>query len=169
MLGAMFHEAVVTNTGFLLYLLGKLSYAATYLVPVLFIPAVLHRNGSTPYQSALALMLMGICNLIGRLIPGLLETCTSSRHLENHATKLLALLDVGSAVAIFAMVSFQDCPEYVYMGCCLHGLCYGPREPLGATCALHFVGNEHDDRFRCALGLDVAIYGLGVMIGKELG
>ena len=60
------------------------------------------------------------------------------------------------------MIKLQSCLVCVYVACGMYGLFSGPKVPLGLIGLANLVGTEYD-LFSCAIGLNLFVYGFGVM------
>ena len=155
---AMFLKSVVTNLAFAFKQASFFLFCFGCLVPALFIPLMLLKNGVQPTQAALALTILGVSNLVGRLSTICLDTYPS------HALKICAASQVGCALAVGLMACKQTSLLTVYTACGLHGFFGGPLISSMPTCIDITVGKE-EDKFKSAMGLIFSIYGLGVTLG----
>ena len=160
-LKCMFPKSVITNIPLQLNLMRTLIYGMTYLVPAYYIPSVMVQNGFTTTEAALAVTLIGVFSLIGRLGASLLN------RLSGYALEILPLLNIGCASTLIIMISLQESLTWVYVACGLFGFFSGPIPVFGPTCVGYFVGTEYD-AFGCAIGLDMFMEGVGTLLGKRL-
>ena len=154
----MLNKTVLTNPSFLLFMLFEFLYSFNKLVPLFFIPTLLINKDFTPQQAALAVTIIGISNVTGRLALGLLDWMSAN------AIRMTVVFSFGCSMAVLIMKTHQTSLYMFYAACGLYGFSMGPILPLGPTCTVNLVGSEYGE-FSTALGWNLAMDGLGSLIG----
>ena len=73
----MMERDVLFDKGFLLYSVGRVFNYLPLIVPLIYMPSMLSEsgNGISQMEAGLSITIIGICNLCGRLMCGLLDKC----------------------------------------------------------------------------------------------
>ena len=143
------------------FIIGRVLCSAMIQVPQFYLPTALQQNRHTPTESAIAIAIIEILRLFGRIITGSFDD-----KLSDHCLIISAGLNLGCATAVLIMMfTLQSSLVYVYLACGLYGLFSGPKVLLSPSCLANIVGTEYN-QFICAYGLNLCAYAFGVIFGK---
>ena len=75
--------SLLRNAGFLVLVMGRVFTYFALIVPNMYVPSLMIDTieGVSSVQAGLAITVMGVANLIGRLLAGVVDLC------QNHANK----------------------------------------------------------------------------------
>lgn len=154
----MIDKRVVSNAGFVLFAIGVMFNYFALIVPLLYIPSLaleLVENVNL-VQTSFALTILGVCNLCGRLICGVVDKFPS------HAITIFALASLVSGLVLGAIPHCNNLPA-LYTASGAYGLVTAPMIALAPSIMVQLVGNES---FSSALCLNMFIYGMMSLSGK---
>ena len=93
----MVAKEILNNTGFILYCFGQFLSSFSVLVPLTYVPSLILGFGKNSMEASLAITIMGIGNLLGRLSCGVLDKFPAI------TMKVNSLACLGSAIFLAVM------------------------------------------------------------------
>ena len=147
-----------TNKRFVIYLAAYALAGLVITIPVILLPTMLTDLGITLYQASLGITIIGVSNMFGRLLCGLLDFC------PQHTIKTLGLSAMTSGLSMAFMAPYRSMlVTYIVCGC--YGLLTGPIMALGPPAMVRLVKKEN---LSTAMGLSETTYGIVLLAGKNI-
>ena len=146
----------LTNKRFVTYLAAYTLSGLVITIPVMFLPSMLTDLGIKLYQASLGITIIGVFNMLGRLLCGLLDLC------PQYTIKTLGMSALGSGLSMTFMVPYRNM-LMTYIVCCFYGLLTGPIMALGPPAMVRLVKKEN---LSTAMGLAETSYGMVLLTGK---
>ena len=140
------------NQEFLHFSIGYALNCFSFLVPDLFIVSMLVESEEpvTLINASFAITILGICNLFGHLLCGIVD------HIPQHIMKVNAISSILSGLVVAAMVHSNVL--YLSYGLCgLYGFVSSPVIALGPPTIKELVGT---DSYNSALSINLFTYGV---------
>ena len=151
--------SALRNTGFLAYALGRVFIFFASSVPRMYVPSLVMDSieGVSPIQAGLSITVMGVANLIGRLLAGVVDLC------PNQANKINAL---AGLVACITMAFMPHCHNlfWIYSAVAAYGLLTGVMRTLSPSIMALIMGPD----ISSALGINMLIFGLMSLAGVNM-
>ena len=136
--------------------MGKVFTFFAFIVPHIYVPSLMIDSieGVSAVQAGLSITVMGVANLIGRLLAGLVDLC------PNHANKISTL---AGLMACITMAFMPHCHNlfWIYSYVAAYGLLTGVMRTLSPSIMALIVGPD----ISSAMGIHMLIYGLMSLAG----
>ena len=147
---------ILLNRGFVMYIIGRIFSCFSLLVPILFVPSLMLDLGKSHVEASLAITILGIANLVGRLSCGILDKFPA------WPIKVNALVCLGSAGLLTVMPHCKNV-YLMYIACGAYGFITAAMVALAPSMIVLLIGPE---KVGPGLGIDMFIYGLMSLAGK---
>ena len=141
-----------------MYIAGRIFNYLPLIVPLIYIPSMMLEFNRTTEEGSLAITIIGICNLFGRLTCGILDK------FPNALIRVNAWASLSSGVLLATMPHCED-PYLMYVVCGLYGWFTAPCFALSPSIMARLVGSEKLD---FCLGANIFIFGSMSLAGEKL-
>ena len=151
----MINKEILSDKGFIMYVLGRIFSCFSLLVPLIYVPSLMLEFGKSNVEASLAITILGIFNLVGRLACGVLDKFPA------WAIKVNSVACLGSAILLVVMPHCENI-YFMYSVCGGYGLMTATMVSLSPSMIVLLIGA---DRVGPGLGINMFIYGLMSLAG----
>ncbi|KAL4231110.1 hypothetical protein ACF0H5_008693 [Mactra antiquata] len=148
------------NKGIFCYCISTFSLCLGVYVMYMFYPEFIIDKGYTAYEAANLISISGICNVIGRILSGIM---VNFKRVNGIVLFSLTLFIVAIATWFYVMFSDYYVAHVIYF--VLLGLFIGPSAVLQTNVSLKFIPVDNISQ---AIGLQLSFAGVGAIIGPVL-
>ncbi|KAK7482391.1 hypothetical protein BaRGS_00026410 [Batillaria attramentaria] len=154
-----FDLSLLKRPCFLVYSLSVFLWTAGLYIPSTFIPPLAHTLGIDPTNAALLVSVMGIANIVSRVIVGILS---DQPWADNFVINGLAAMVAGVATSVVPLLkTYSLLAAY----CAVFGFCTGSLVIMRSPICVELLGVH---KLTHAFGLVCFAHGLGSLIGAPL-